>query len=50
MRAVGQLDVSAAAVALGGGGHRLAAGFTTDGTESEVWARLRAELARAPRL
>jgi len=49
-RAVGRLDVSAAAVALGGGGHRLAAGFTTHGTESEVWARVRAALAQAPRL
>ena len=48
LRAVGRLDVSAAAVALGGGGHRLAAGFTTHGTADEVMARLRAALDAAP--
>jgi bifunctional oligoribonuclease and PAP phosphatase NrnA len=48
MRAVGRLNVSAAAVALGGGGHRLAAGFTVQGTESEVLARVKAALAEAP--
>jgi phosphoesterase RecJ-like protein len=48
LRAVGRLDVSAAAVALSGGGHRLAAGFTTHGTADEVMARLRAALDEAP--
>ena len=50
LRAIGRLDVSAAARALGGGGHRLAAGFTTDGPLPDVLARLRAELNRAPEL
>jgi phosphoesterase RecJ-like protein len=50
LRSVGRLDVSAAAVALGGGGHRLAAGFTAYGTISAVWARLRAALDEAPLL
>jgi phosphoesterase RecJ-like protein len=48
LRAVGRLDVSAAAVALGGGGHRLAAGFTVHGTADDVMARLRAALDEAP--
>ena len=48
LRAVGRLDVSAVARALGGGGHRLASGFTTDGSLSDVLARLKAELDRAP--
>jgi phosphoesterase RecJ-like protein len=50
LRAVGRLDVSAVARALGGGGHRLAAGFTTDGTTEDVLARLKTELDRAPEL
>jgi phosphoesterase RecJ-like protein len=50
LRAIGRLDVSVAARALGGGGHRLAAGFTTDGTITDVLARLKAELDRAPLL
>lgn len=50
MRAVGRLDVSAVARALGGGGHRLAAGFTLDGTPDAILDRLRAELDRAPLL
>jgi phosphoesterase RecJ-like protein len=50
LRAVGRLDVSAAAVALGGGGHRLAAGFTTHGTADEVMARLRTALNEAPQI
>jgi phosphoesterase RecJ-like protein len=48
LRAVGRLDVSAAAVVMGGGGHRLAAGFTAYGTASDVWARLRAALDETP--
>jgi phosphoesterase RecJ-like protein len=45
MRSNGEVDVAAAATALGGGGHRAAAGFTRDGSEQEVLAALRAELA-----
>ena len=36
LRSKGAVDVSAVAVALGGGGHRLAAGFTGRGTPDEV--------------
>jgi phosphoesterase RecJ-like protein len=50
LRAVARLDVSAAARALGGGGHRLAAGFTAAGALADVLDRLRAELDRAPLL
>jgi bifunctional oligoribonuclease and PAP phosphatase NrnA len=50
LRSKGRVDVGAACVALGGGGHRFAAGFTShadlDGTVREV----RAALAQAPRL
>ncbi|MFY1669193.1 DHH family phosphoesterase [Plantactinospora sp. WMMB334] len=49
MRSKGATDVSAVAVALGGGGHRLAAGFTGRGTASEIVDAIRAELARAGR-
>jgi phosphoesterase RecJ-like protein len=46
MRSKGAVDVSRVAVALGGGGHRLAAGFTGHaGTAHEVVAAIRAELA-----
>lgn len=48
LRAKQSVDVAAAAVELGGGGHRLAAGFTTDGTMQDVLAALRAALNRAP--
>jgi phosphoesterase RecJ-like protein len=44
MRSKGGSDVSAVAVALGGGGHRLAAGFTGYGALSEVIGAIRAEL------
>jgi bifunctional oligoribonuclease and PAP phosphatase NrnA len=44
MRSKGAVDVSRVAVALGGGGHRLAAGFTGRGTVDEVMAQIRAEL------
>jgi phosphoesterase RecJ-like protein len=50
LRAKRRLDVGAAAVALAGGGHRLAAGFTVAGTEEQVLAALRAALDTAPRL
>lgn len=44
LRAAGRVDVSAAAAVFGGGGHRLAAGFTATGTEAEVVAALRSAL------
>lgn len=50
LRAIGSIDVSAVARELGGGGHTLAAGFTTSGTASEVIQRLRSSLERAPLL
>ncbi|WP_326560342.1 DHH family phosphoesterase [Micromonospora sp. NBC_01796] len=46
MRSKGALDVSRVAVALGGGGHRLAAGFTGRGGRAEVIGAIRAELER----
>ncbi|HEU4421328.1 MAG TPA: bifunctional oligoribonuclease/PAP phosphatase NrnA [Pilimelia sp.] len=48
MRSKGAVDVSRVAVALGGGGHRLAAGFTWRGTEQDVIAAIRAELDADP--
>ncbi|WP_030436029.1 DHH family phosphoesterase [Actinoplanes subtropicus] len=44
LRSKGAVDVSKVAVALGGGGHRLAAGFTGHGTPGEVVAQVRALL------
>jgi bifunctional oligoribonuclease and PAP phosphatase NrnA len=44
LRSRGGTDVGQAAVALGGGGHRLAAGFTGYGAVTEVLAAVRAEL------
>jgi phosphoesterase RecJ-like protein len=44
MRSKGANDVSAVAVALGGGGHRLAAGFTGYGTADEIISAVRAQL------
>jgi phosphoesterase RecJ-like protein len=44
MRSKGATDVGAVAVALGGGGHRLAAGFTGYGEVGEVMAAIRAHL------
>ena len=46
LRSKGAVDVSGVAVALGGGGHRLAAGFTGHGTPDEVVSVVRAELDR----
>jgi bifunctional oligoribonuclease and PAP phosphatase NrnA len=46
LRSKGAVDVSRVAVALGGGGHRLAAGFTGHGTPEEIVATVRAELDR----
>ncbi|WP_433348300.1 DHH family phosphoesterase [Micromonospora sp. CA-111912] len=47
MRSKGAVDVSHVAVALGGGGHRLAAGFTGRGTAEDVMAGIRTELDKA---
>ncbi|MGN9809641.1 DHH family phosphoesterase [Micromonospora sp. BQ11] len=47
MRSKGAVDVSRVAVALGGGGHRFAAGFTGRGTAEEVVGSIRAELGAA---
>jgi len=47
LRSRGGTDVSAVAVALGGGGHRLAAGFTGAGDVADVLASVRAELDRS---
>jgi bifunctional oligoribonuclease and PAP phosphatase NrnA len=47
-RSKGAADVGAACVALGGGGHQLAAGFTAHGPADEVIAALRDELAAGP--
>lgn len=44
MRSKGGVDVSRVAVALGGGGHRLAAGFTGVGAAPDVIQAIRAEL------
>ena len=45
LRSTGRVDVAKAAIALGGGGHRAAAGCTLDGTAEDVLAALRAALA-----
>lgn len=44
MRSKGAVDVSAVAVALGGGGHRLAAGFTGHGSPGDVAVAVRDKL------
>jgi bifunctional oligoribonuclease and PAP phosphatase NrnA len=43
-RSKGQVDVGSACVALGGGGHRLAAGFTASGPAADVIAALCGQL------
>nr|WP_084145289.1 DHH family phosphoesterase [Amycolatopsis jejuensis] len=50
LRSAGDVDVSAAAAELGGGGHRMAAGCTVTGSAEEVLALLREALGRAPLL
>lgn len=45
LRSRGRTDVGRVAAALGGGGHRLAAGFTASGTPDELTARIVALLA-----
>ncbi|MEV1328973.1 bifunctional oligoribonuclease/PAP phosphatase NrnA [Micromonospora costi] len=47
LRSKGGVDVSRVAVALGGGGHRFAAGFTGGGTVEEVVDRIRGQLDAA---
>jgi phosphoesterase RecJ-like protein len=47
MRSKGQVDVSAVAIALGGGGHRFAAGFTGEGGPRDVLRQVRERLAVA---
>jgi bifunctional oligoribonuclease and PAP phosphatase NrnA len=44
LRSKGAIDVAVVATALGGGGHRVASGFTADGTREELLARVRREL------
>jgi phosphoesterase RecJ-like protein len=46
LRSKGAVDVSAVAVALGGGGHRLAAGFTGYGSPADVVLAVREQLDR----
>ncbi len=45
VRSRGTVDVGAACTALGGGGHRLAAGFGAHGEPARIIARFRAVLA-----
>lgn len=47
-RSRGVVDVSRICAALGGGGHRYAAGFTSNADVESTLERLRAQLARAP--
>jgi phosphoesterase RecJ-like protein len=49
-RSKGAVDVGAVCTALGGGGHRFAAGFSATGDADAVLARLRQALAAAPHL
>jgi phosphoesterase RecJ-like protein len=48
MRSRGATDVGAAATALGGGGHKLAAGFTSYDDVDTTMAKLRSALEQAP--
>ncbi len=51
LRSKGRLDVAAAALAMGGGGHRSASGFTVEGLDApDVVADVRRALAAAPLL
>lgn len=45
LRAKSAVDVRVVAVGMGGGGHRLAAGFTTTGTAADIVSRVREMLA-----
>lgn len=50
LRSKGRVDVSGVALALGGGGHRFAAGFTGRGEAGEVLRAVREALAASPHL
>jgi bifunctional oligoribonuclease and PAP phosphatase NrnA len=50
MRSKGRVDVGTMCVALGGGGHRFAAGFTSFADVPTTMDRVRAQLDAAPRL
>jgi phosphoesterase RecJ-like protein len=50
MRSKGRIDVSAIAMARGGGGHRFAAGFTGAGGPRDVLHAVREGLATADQL
>lgn len=50
LRSDSRIDVGWVAEACGGGGHRLAAGFTADGPAEDVVAAIRDALGRAPLL
>ncbi len=50
LRAAGRIDVGRAATSCGGGGHRLASGFTTDGSPQQVLESMRRALDEAPLL
>ena len=47
LRSRGATDLTRVALALGGGGHRAAAGYTSTADRETTMARLRAELATA---
>jgi len=47
LRSTTDVDVSAIASAFGGGGHRAAAGFTSDRPASELMTEIKAALAAA---
>jgi phosphoesterase RecJ-like protein len=49
-RSKGAVDVGAVCASLGGGGHRFAAGFTSDASLPETLDRLRCALAETPHL
>ena len=49
-RSKGAVDVGLVCTALGGGGHRFAAGYSSTRTADDVLAELRAALAQAPHL
>ncbi|MET7393943.1 bifunctional oligoribonuclease/PAP phosphatase NrnA [Dactylosporangium sp. NPDC005572] len=48
LRSKGGVDVSAVAVALGGGGHRFAAGFSAGGTVEDIIAAIRIRVNSGP--
>jgi phosphoesterase RecJ-like protein len=48
VRSRGHVDVGAACTELGGGGHRLAAGFSAEGTPQQIIDRLRSALSVGP--